>query len=370
MLISGTSSRAWGTRALATLLVLGLSFWARAQGGSEAVRVEYRAPTACPNQAAFEAELAQHLGATTLAKLGELARTLTIVIDENAGAYRARVELMDRDGNSTSREDTAPTCEQAMGAIALVAALAARSQAERSATASRTAEPDGGSSTEPGVPDGGPIEDQQTEPERAPDEATSTATSAKPRTADRESKGESQTELELEREVSGGLTLATGVGPGAAFGIALGGRLGLAGTVSRSIALSARANDTFRRELAAADVRMRVIKGRLELCPFEPLLGASLRLSPCPGFEAGSQSGEAYEDAERVVQSSREARLWLAATLAARLRLRAGSVGIAFGPELVVPLTKNSFRLSQPDRLVYEVPDIAVGAEATIGFVW
>jgi hypothetical protein len=43
---------------------------------------------------------------------------------------------------------------------------------------------------------------------------------------------------------------------------------------------------------------------------------------------------------------------------------------VTFGPELVVPLTKNSFWLSQPERFVYETPDIAVGAEATFGFVW
>lgn len=115
---------------------------------------------------------------------------------------------------------------------------------------------------------------------------------------------------------------------------------------------------------------MRVLKGRLELCPFEPLLGSSMRLSPCSGFEVGSHSGESYEDAERVVQSSTETRLWLAATLSARLRLRVGSLGATFGPELAIPITKNSFYLSRPNTLVYEVPDIAVGAEATFGFVW
>jgi hypothetical protein len=339
-------------------LVSSASSLAQAQTAPEAVRVVYRAPSSCPNQASFEAELAERLGATTLAELDELARTLTIIIDEENGAYRARVELMDRDGNEVSREVTAPLCDQAMRAIALVAALAARSQAERNATASRKASPDSSSPVEQANPDAGPAESAQPEPRRAPsDEANAT-----PRAAERDT--------ELEREISGGVTLATGVGPGAAFGIVLGGRLGLAGKIGRSIALSARANDTFRRELAVADVRLRVIKGRLELCPFEPRLSGSLTLSPCPGFEAGSHSGESYEDAERVAQSRTEARLWLAATLAARLRLRAGALGVAFGPELVVPLTKNSFFLSQPERPVYETPDIAVGAEATVGFVW
>ncbi len=346
-----------GGRALAAISLLSLSSLARAQSTPEAVRVAYHAPSGCPDQAAFEAELAQHLGATTLAELGELARTLTIVIDEDSSGFRARVELMDRDGNATSREMTAPTCDQAMRAIALVAALAARSQADRNATATGQAKPTGAPATAPVAPQGDRVENQTAEPE-----AQNAPTSAKPRTPDREA--------ETEREIAAGLTLATGVGPGAAGGVVVLGRLGLAGKVARSIALRAQASDTFRRELAAADVRMRVIKGRLELCPFEPSLAGSLRLSPCPGFEVGSQSGESYEDAERVAKSNTEARLWLAATLAARLRFRAGSLGASFGPDLAIPITKNRFFLSQPTTLVYEVPDIAVGAEATFGFVW
>ncbi|HEX6765548.1 MAG TPA: hypothetical protein VF103_08730, partial [Polyangiaceae bacterium] len=253
---------------------------------------------------------------------------------------------------------TAPSCDQAMLAIALVAALAARSQAERNAAAALDAGPDAAPPTELGSLDGGRTETAPAEP----GPALNAEPKDKPSATDHDAM--------LEREVSAAVTLATGVGPGGAFGIALGGRLGLAGKMGRSIALSLRANDTFRRELAVADVRMRVIQGRLELCPFEPLLSGTVRLSPCPGFEAGSQSGRSYEDGERVAQSSSEARLWLAATVAARLRLQTGSLRVSFGPELIVPITKNSFFLSQPTELVYEVPDVAVGAEVSVGFAW
>ena len=150
----------------------------------------------------------------------------------------------------------------------------------------------------------------------------------------------------------------------------LAGRVGLAGAMGRSLVLAAMANDTFRTSVPVGDVRLRVIKGRLEVCPFEPSLSRSWRLSACPGFEIGSHSGFSYADGEAVETSRTEARLWAAVTLAARLRLRVGRLGVAFGPELGVPITKNRFALSEPVRQVYEVPDVVVGVTATLGVVW
>lgn len=325
----------------------------------EPVRVLYRVPESCPDQATFEAVFAEHLGTATLARFDELARNLTVVIDNRDGSFYASVELVDREGQAASREVAAPTCDQAMRAIALAAALAARSQAERTVET-------------PEAPIPPPIA------RPAP------ASSAAPANESRAEKASNERPLEsatpetpvrdvgalVERDISTGLSLSTGVGPGVAPGLVLAGRWGVAGKMGRSLVLAGIVNDTFRTSLNVGDVRLRVIKGRLEACPFEPSISDRWRFSACPGFEIGSHSGFGYEDGENVATSRTEARLWAAVTLAARVRLRAGRFAAALGPELGVPLTRNRFALAEPVRPVYEVPDVVVGVTATGGGAW
>jgi hypothetical protein len=117
--------------ALTSSLLVGGAARASEGSQSEPVRVEYTAPAGCPDQPAFEAELTQHLGTETFARFGELARTLAVVVEPAPDGFRAGVALIDRRGLSVERAISAPTCEQAVRAIALIAALAARSQVEQ-----------------------------------------------------------------------------------------------------------------------------------------------------------------------------------------------------------------------------------------------
>jgi hypothetical protein len=341
----------------ASIVALASPAFVRAHGATvtEPVRVLYEAPDGCPTRAELEDALAERLGSTTLARLDELARTLTIVVVSEPGAFRARIELVDRDGQLTSREVTAPTCEQAVHAMALVAAIAVRSQAERMARAFESKR------ETPPVRDERPAARPSEPILRPPPERRGA------RAQPRESRPEKSS---FEREISVGPSVTTGVGPGAAPGLFASGRLGLAKPVGSSVALSAVVNDTLERDFAAATARFRIIKGRVELCPFEPSLTRLLRLSACPGFEAGSHFGRSYEDGVRVVEAGSASRLWVAATLAARLRFRSDSLSVTLGLELLVPLRRNRFALSRPDRPLYAVPDTAIGSTAAAGFVW
>ena len=83
--------------------------------------------------------------------------------------------------------------------------------------------------------------------------------------------------------------MTSGVGPSAAPGLFAEGRLGISGEPTRSLALLFLAHDTFRASTANGDIRVQLLRSRLELCPLEPRLASSFRLSPCVGAELGSQ---------------------------------------------------------------------------------
>jgi hypothetical protein len=341
----------------ASTAVLGSPSFVRAQGATvtEPVRVAYEAPEGCPTRAELEGALGERLGSPTLARLDELARTLTIVVVSEPGAFRARIELVDRDGQLTSREVTAPTCDQAVHAMALVASIAVRSQAERMARAQESKR------------ETPPVRDEEPVARRSEPISPATPERRSSRALPLASRSEKSS---FEREISAGPSLGTGVGPGAAPGLFAGGRLGVAEPVGRSVVLSAVVNDTLERDFAQATARFRIIKGRVELCPFEPSLTSWLRVSPCPGFEAGSHFGRSYADGVRVVEAGSASRLWVAATLAVRLRFRSDSLSVTLGPELILPFRRNRFALSRPDRPLYAVPEAAVAATAAAGFVW
>jgi hypothetical protein len=339
---------------LAAVAMAGSGAAAATEAAREPVRIVYEAEADCPDQALFERAFRVQAGDTTLARLDELARTLTVTVHRSDSEFRARVELVDRDGASVSRELGAPSCAEAVDAIALVAALAARAQAERldrerdeSGSARPAAAPHAGS-----------------EPKLAPPSVAPTSKVAAPQNAGARSRA-----AKLTAALAAGAGVTTGVGPGLAPGLVLEGRLSWGETPTHSVALLAALYDTFTTELENGDGRLRLIKTRAELCPFEPRLTRSLRLSPCAGFELGSQTGEVAES-ESIANARPQARLWAAAALTVRARYYWQNFGAALGPELVVPLTRNSFVLTRPDLPLYDVPGVAVGLNALFGVVF
>jgi len=216
---------------------LGLSLLvgaARANEGSEGerVRVEYKALEGCPDQPTFEAELVEHLGNETLTRLGELARTLVVTIAPVSGGFSARVELVDRQGSSVERVISAPTCEQAVRAIALIAALAARSQVEQTEHPDEGKAPGVARATAEAAPARPPAASHAPSVRRAPSAEHTPAVAARPRA--------------MIFGLFGGVGVATGVGPRVAPGVLALFRAALAGNPEHSLVLSAMGYDTFR----------------------------------------------------------------------------------------------------------------------------
>jgi hypothetical protein len=335
---------------LAMLAIASAGTSAAAQTAREPVRIVYEAKDGCPDQAVFERAFRAQAGDATIARLDELARTLTVTAYRSELEYRARVELVDRDGASVARELGAPSCGEAVDAIALVAALAARSQAERLERERASVQP-----SPPGTESAGAT---------APPTAAPANEVAVPRNAGARSRA-----AELTRAFAAGGGFTTGVGPGVAPGLALEGRLSWGEAPAHSVALLAALYDTFTTELENGKGRLRLFKARGEFCPLEPRLMPSLRLSPCAGLELGSQAGEVAES-ESIVSAEPQSRLWAAAALAVRARYYWQDFNVALGPELVVPLTRNSFVLTRPDLPLYDVPSVAVGLNALFGVVF
>jgi len=331
---------------------------ARASEGAkkEPVRVEYAAPEGCPDQPTFEAELTQHLGTETFARFGELARTLAVAIEPAPEGFRARVALVDRHGLSVEREISAPTCDQAMRAIALIAALAARSQVEETARRKEENPPGAATGSAEVAPPPPQVARQEPSVQLPPSlEGAPTAT-PRPRSAT--------------FGLYAGMGAATGVGPRVAPGLLVLLRAALAGNPEHSVVLSAMAYDTFRTSLEVADVRFRVLKARLELCPAEPRISARWLVSACAGFELGSQAGQSYADGVRVQTPGNATQRWAAVTFAARSGLSFKALVLVLGPELGVPLERNGYALSRPARPVYRVPSVTVGVTAAAGVTW
>jgi hypothetical protein len=339
-------------------LALVVSGVARAGEGSEGepVRVEYTAPAGCPDQSAFEVELTQHLGTETFARFGELARTLAVAIEPAPDGFRADVTLIDRRGLRVERGISAPTCDQAMHAIALITALAARSQVERTDRAKEEEAP--GVAADPAEP--APLQPQvaREEPSARKPPFPERAPAVTPRARS------------VTYGLSAGMGAATGVGPRVAPGLLVLFRAALAGNPEHSVVLSAMGYDTFRSSLEVADVRFRVLKARLEVCPAEPRFGGRWLASACAGFELGSQAARSYPDGIRVETPRSATRLWTAATFAARLGLSVNALRFVLGPELGVPLERNGYALTRPDRPVYRVPSVTLGFSAAAGLTW
>jgi hypothetical protein len=243
-----------------------------------------------------------------------------------------------------------------MHAIALIAALAARSQVEQTDRAKAedvprvVAGPAEPASPQPQVASQKPAPQQPLSSERAP------AVTHRPRS--------------VTFGLSAGMGAATGVGPRVAPGLLVLLRAALAGNPEHSVVLSAMGYDTFRSSLDVADVRFRVLKARLELCPAEPRFGGRWLASACAGFELGSQVARSYADGVRVETERSVARRWTAATFAARLGLSVNALRFVLGPELGVPLERNGFALTRPERLVYRVPSVTLGFSAALGVTW
>ncbi len=92
---------------------------------TEPIRVVYRAPPDCPDEAAFTGQVTARTRRARRAEQGEAARTFTISIaSASAQKTRGKLTIDDPRGPSSSREVSGETCVEVVSALGLITALA------------------------------------------------------------------------------------------------------------------------------------------------------------------------------------------------------------------------------------------------------
>lgn len=321
------------------MLVLGLLFFcsrrADAQSPAEAVELHYEAPPGCPERR----ELLRAI--EVRARRGWSAaddRSFRVRIDRTDGDYRGQLEIERRGRVLSARQLRGPTCEVVATAMAVFVAIAL-DPAERSATVEPP--PD---VTTPAPPP--PVK-------TAPAPRTGAAVLVQPPMAG--------------WYWGAGLELGSVLHPS----VALGGRVHAAVT---RFAVGARLAPELRLSWGWAgfaesptrggEATFRFQTARAEACA--RLNGAPFVIGACAGFEAGLLRATT----RNLPRAGGTTEPWYAPTAAVRpgwflsdwLSLEA-ELGVLF------PLTRGSFVVADPERVVYRIPGVAVTVAA--GFrIW
>lgn len=299
---------------LAGLITATLSERAAAEGAIEDVRIEYRAPEACPNEAWLLARLEARTDRFRRVSDDRPARSFGIEIAQLAGGYVGTLTITEpqADARPTSRRIEAPDCTEVAEGLALIAALTIDPRAKLE------------------TPTPKPVPEQPPPPPPPV---------AKPPPAPRV---QEQPTRKLELRLGAGFIGSSGVAPELTYGgegffeVAL-------GDYSSWFAPALRL--TFLRHVRREDIRFpegtahfRLTTMALDLCPLRaPVPVLELRL--CGTAEGGLLEAEGTDTQD----PDQSVRFWSA--LGGRLRIGAelGRIGIqaSFGAE--APLRRDSF---------------------------
>jgi hypothetical protein len=359
-------------------LVLALLAPVAAQAAEDGLfPLDYQAPPGCPDRQAFETRVRARLPHRgTVAGAGRLEVRITMQASIAAGEL-----AMLRDGERTVRRLEAPSCAEAVDALALIAALMLDpSAASEHGAASH--KPDASEHSAPASanqPDRPPAPAGQAraavaapaprpeQPARAP-AAASPISLAAPSVPPRSSLGASEEAPRAARPsqpppwsflLHASALLAAGVAPNPSWGAALGARLATtrAQRLELAAALGARLVQMYRSERAQGEVHLGWWSGSAGLCA-GARLGARAALVGCLEGELGQLRARG----ERTRQPASSQRLWAALGPATLVRWRVlGPVSLQAGLSGLFPFARHRYVLA--DQTVHSVPALTFRVE-------
>lgn len=365
MLIIGRHPAHW----LALVAVLGLcakehaAIAAPSDSQPVGLRVTYTAPAICPSAAEFERAVLARL----TVPVSFTADTPTKLFDVQlvADAHGVEAELVVREGRGSTgaqpesaRHFRTETCDQAVQALAVVAALAVDPNA---ATNERNAEFGTADPTPAVLPVAPPASPAQRERRLPP--SVSRASPATP-----------ATRLQPEPKASAARTLRTdaqlriGSTWGPASVALLSAGLGVAVEGSRvgssfpRVALAVEAAST-RVGPAATEGTFTWIVGRARLCPWRRYFGASFALDACVAVDGGLLRVSGDPGSPHPLERNRP---WLALGAEPELRYRRSGYFASFAVAGLAPLIRDRF-LFDSGHLVHEVPPVVLSLSASAG---
>jgi hypothetical protein len=351
----------------ALLLGLGLApLDARAdeggEGGSEAVRFEYDAPSTCPSVDNFEAEVRARTSRVSLAREGDRARTFQVKLTWTETGAQGTLVVKGLDQSTSRRTVDGDSCPAVASALALVAALAI----DPSASTGPISVPASGAL----APMSPPTPAQPPTPPPPPTEKAPAPPVVHPETrVETHEPARGAPPLDFAVHVALGM-VGVGAPLGALFGSFLGGsatfgsdpvlapelRLGFSYTSADSAEITTDNLNEY--------AKFTWWRGELEVCPIRGPLARTLSLRPC----AVGRGGALVSAGHAIGSSLTSVRPWGELGASALLEWRVmgplaleGEVGIDF------PLLRESFGFVSPPEPVYQAPSVM--AEGRLGLV-
>jgi hypothetical protein len=335
----------WTTTALAQPVAVEPSNPARS------FALDYTSHAGCPNAAALvDAIVARSAGAMSVAPEAAVVRLKVVLLAE--GRSTLWVDLQE---GSFRREFNAPSCDEAVATIAVIASMvleaepaARRAMAESVPAAPAEAAPD--SAPPQPTPDAAPVPPPPVvrTPARRP-RRLAPPTAPRPRELDR-----------LLWAIAAGGALETAVAPTPPFGVVVGidSWLSRASVWSPSLRVAFFATATATEHTDAGDGKFRLLAGQLHVCPLRLAASRSLRFSPCVTFEAGSLQAEGAGATRNALTPKM---LWLTGGALLRAQLDVAgplSVEATAGGKV---LSQHDEFVLRPGSLVYQVPGLSAG---------
>ena len=346
---------------------------ARSASASDELRFEYEAPADCPQQAEFRARVRERLLGASAEKLGTVVR-----VRVEPAARRASVELQDADGSRSTRAVQGDTCDELVAGAALITALAfgAHSSAATPEEVSPATSPAAGAAVAPesaAAPEAKPPDVISTKPALRKNGAPAKRVAApRPRTSvqpERDQPSDEQSAAsaavpavprQLGWDAGAGGWVTSWLSPTRTLGADLFVRLG-----PRPSGWSARLSGLYGTATAYEDKRRADFSfwgGRLEGCPLSLEPWSRLTLEPCAAVELGSLTGTGREESA-LLEGAEQSVFWAAVAVVARLRAPLTRwVVLEAQAEFGLPIITHEFVFEQPDRQVFQVPNLGVAS--------
>lgn len=331
----GRGTRIVTTFALA-LMVVGAAPPSRAE---EKLRLRYRAPSQCADEASFVVAVRSRLPSGWEAAPEELATTFDVEITSAGEHFTGTIRYLDARGAPFQRVVEGPSCLDVVNGMVLVTVLAIRSRVE----------------DEPAPDRASPKPAQEPACAEVPSPTIAPSRPPPPPPPERS--------LHLRAGAVGYVT--SGVGPEPAFGGGLSvgveawrARLGLALAGFGSGRVSA----------GGFPSEYQLLLARLDGCPLALGLAPHLELEPCALMEIGSLRAETFASPPGVTAAGSGSAVWVAPGLLARVVGRFGSVWFGVEGFARFPLFHERFYVDAGEPLTaFEVPALAVGAGLGLG---
>jgi hypothetical protein len=342
------------SRRKCALVALICLVWSPGAHAIEPYRLEYEAPAECPGRDVVVASMLRHSRRAEVTQ-DPRASALSIVVEMDGPVYRVTVRANRLGGAAARRDVPAATCEEAVEAAALVAAILVDPEAaDRPSEAAETVE------AEANAQKSGTLAEQPSleKPERDP--LADNATPSDVRRAARASDG---TAWRFGAAFQGGVTFSLAKFASPILGVALDAEPQSYALFSPRLRLSGHWARGALIETSDGSGRLSTFAGRATVCPMRARLGGEGWLGPCAFFEAGQLSAHGEETSPNRSVSI----FWAAFGTIGRGELTIGRAYGAVEAGVVLPLLRDRFYLDPRDTTVRTVPAIAALGTLDVG---